>query len=83
MILPQKMGGRDWCRGVIYTYGRRPYKAQDTATETIAAAGPAGTAMVFDGRTWHRTGANVKLCTDVPRPAGSKKLSSSLKLSLA
>ena len=31
---------------------------------SIAATGPAGTAMVFDGRLWHGTGANT---TDEPR----------------
>ena len=31
---------------------------------TIAAVGPAGTALVFDGRLWHGTGANR---TDEPR----------------
>ncbi len=31
---------------------------------SIAAVGPAGTAMVFDGRLWHGTGANS---TDEPR----------------
>ena len=47
-----------------HLYGRWPYKEEDKETETIAGAGPAGTAMVFDGRTWHGTGANV---TDRPR----------------
>ena len=32
---------------------------RDTPTETIAGTGPAGTALVFDGRLWHGTGANV------------------------
>lgn len=32
---------------------------------TIAATGPAGTALVFDGRLWHGTGANM---TDKDRP---------------
>jgi ectoine hydroxylase-related dioxygenase (phytanoyl-CoA dioxygenase family) len=27
--------------------------------ETVPVCGPAGTAMVFDGRLWHQTGANV------------------------
>ena len=26
---------------------------------TVAGTGPAGTALVFDGRVWHGTGANV------------------------
>lgn len=34
--------------------------------ETVAAAAPAGAALVFDGRLWHGTGANV---TDAPRYA--------------
>lgn len=32
--------------------------------ETVAATGPAGTAVVFEGRTWHSTGVNI---TDTPR----------------
>ncbi len=34
--------------------------------ETIPAVGPAGTALIFDGRLWHGTGANR---TDAPRYA--------------
>jgi ectoine hydroxylase-related dioxygenase (phytanoyl-CoA dioxygenase family) len=34
--------------------------------ETVPAVGPAGTALIFDGRLWHGTGANV---TDEPRYA--------------
>ena len=30
----------------------------DPPTTTVAAEGPAGTAVVFDGRIWHGTGAN-------------------------
>ena len=30
----------------------------DPPTPTVAAEGPAGTAVVFDGRIWHGTGAN-------------------------
>ena len=37
----------------------RPPGEQDAAEETVAAKGQAGTAMVFDGRLWHGTGANV------------------------
>ena len=44
--------------------GRHPDKELDKEVEPIAAAGPAGTAMVFDGRMWHGTGANV---SDGPR----------------
>ncbi len=36
----------------------RPPGDQDEEEETLAAKGPAGTAMVFDGRLWHGTGAN-------------------------
>lgn len=32
---------------------------RDEPVETIAGVGPAGTAMVFDGRIWHGTGANT------------------------
>ncbi|MCY4092828.1 MAG: phytanoyl-CoA dioxygenase family protein [Caldilineaceae bacterium] len=42
----------------------RPPGEQDAEEETLAAEGPAGTAMVFDGRLWHGTGANV---SDVSR----------------
>ena len=44
--------------------GRHPDKELDKDVEPIAAEGPAGTAMVFDGRMWHGTGANV---SDGPR----------------
>lgn len=44
--------------------GRHPDKELDKNVEPVAAAGPAGTAMVFDGRMWHGTGANV---SDGPR----------------
>jgi len=37
----------------------RPPKQWDGDGETLAAEGPAGTAMIFDGRLWHGTGANV------------------------
>jgi ectoine hydroxylase-related dioxygenase (phytanoyl-CoA dioxygenase family) len=40
-----------------------PTESVDPAS-SIAAIGPAGTAMVFDGRLWHGTGANT---TDDPR----------------
>lgn len=39
--------------------GRRPDKEQDKDVVSIAAAGKAGSVMVFDGRIWHGTGANV------------------------
>lgn len=38
--------------------GRQPDPARDGAVATIGAVGPAGTAMVFDGRLWHGTGRN-------------------------
>ena len=44
--------------------GRHPDKELDKDVEPIAAEGPAGTAIVFDGRMWHGTGANV---SDGPR----------------
>lgn len=31
----------------------------DAAARTVAGTGPAGTALVFDGRIWHGTGANT------------------------
>ncbi len=37
----------------------RPPKANDDNEDTLAAEGVAGTAMVFDGRLWHGTGANI------------------------
>lgn len=37
-----------------------------SATDTIAAEGPAGSVLCFDGRLWHGTGANR---TDQPRHA--------------
>ena len=36
----------------------------DAGLEVVAATGPAGSALVFDGRIWHGTGRNV---TDEPR----------------
>ena len=36
----------------------------DEAVEVVSATGPAGSALVFDGRLWHGTGKNV---TDQPR----------------
>ena len=39
--------------------GRQPDADRDSDVETVAAEGPAGTALVLDGRTWHGTGANV------------------------
>lgn len=32
---------------------------RDTEVATVAGTGPAGTALVFDGRIWHGTGANT------------------------
>jgi ectoine hydroxylase-related dioxygenase (phytanoyl-CoA dioxygenase family) len=32
---------------------------QDESVATVAGVGPAGTALVFDGRVWHGTGANT------------------------
>jgi ectoine hydroxylase-related dioxygenase (phytanoyl-CoA dioxygenase family) len=40
--------------------GRGPdYGPEDLARPTVPVVGPAGTAMVFDGRLWHQTGANT------------------------
>ncbi len=47
-----------------HRFGRRPDKDRDGEVVTVAAAAPAGTAVIFDGRTWHGTGANV---SDGPR----------------
>ena len=37
--------------------GRQPTESLDL--QPIAAEGPAGTAVIFEGRTWHGTGANT------------------------
>ncbi len=42
-----------------HLHGRQPDQDRDNDTSTIAATGLAGSAMVFDGRLWHGTGANV------------------------
>jgi ectoine hydroxylase-related dioxygenase (phytanoyl-CoA dioxygenase family) len=40
--------------------GRQPsYSAGEGDTPTVPVCGPAGSVMVFDGRLWHQTGANV------------------------
>ena len=38
--------------------GRHPDKVLDAAVKTIGAEGPAGCAIITDGRIWHGTGAN-------------------------
>ncbi len=38
--------------------GRHPDPDRDRAVETVAAEGPAGTAVITDGRIWHGTGKN-------------------------
>jgi ectoine hydroxylase-related dioxygenase (phytanoyl-CoA dioxygenase family) len=38
--------------------GRGPTAEESTSTETVAVEGPAGSALLFDGRLWHGTGAN-------------------------
>ena len=38
--------------------GRHPDPDRDRDIETVPAEGPAGTALVTDGRVWHGTGAN-------------------------
>lgn len=42
-----------------HLWGRHPDPALDGDIETIAAEGPAGTAVITDGRIWHGTGANT------------------------
>jgi ectoine hydroxylase-related dioxygenase (phytanoyl-CoA dioxygenase family) len=38
--------------------GRQPHPERDKGVTTASAVAPAGTAMVFEGRLWHGTGAN-------------------------
>jgi ectoine hydroxylase-related dioxygenase (phytanoyl-CoA dioxygenase family) len=38
--------------------GRHPDPERDGQVETVAAEGPAGTAIITDGRVWHGTGDN-------------------------
>ena len=47
-----------------HLYGVPPAYDDVRTDEIIAAEGPAGSAMIFDGRLWHGTGANV---SDVER----------------
>jgi ectoine hydroxylase-related dioxygenase (phytanoyl-CoA dioxygenase family) len=49
-----------------HLYGRHPNVERDADVETVAAEGPAGTAIITDGRVWHGTGANS---TNAPRLA--------------
>ncbi len=42
-----------------HLYGRRPDAERDKDVVSIPAEGVAGSAMLFDGRIWHGTGANV------------------------
>ncbi len=42
-----------------HLYGRRPDKDRDKDVLSIPAEGVAGSAMLFDGRIWHGTGANT------------------------
>ena len=44
--------------------GRQPDPELDKDVESVSAIASAGTAMVFEGRLWHSTGANV---SDAPR----------------
>jgi ectoine hydroxylase-related dioxygenase (phytanoyl-CoA dioxygenase family) len=39
--------------------GHQPSAAVPHPVETVAAEGPAGTALVFEGRTWHAAGLNL------------------------
>lgn len=38
--------------------GRQPDDAMDLEANWVAAEGPAGSAVIFEGRTWHSTGVN-------------------------
>jgi hypothetical protein len=40
-------------------HGPAPEGSEGLQTESVAAEAPAGTALVFDGRLWHGTGANA------------------------
>ena len=42
-----------------HLYGRRPDAERDKDVVSIPAEGAAGSAMLFDGRIWHGTGANI------------------------
>jgi ectoine hydroxylase-related dioxygenase (phytanoyl-CoA dioxygenase family) len=42
-----------------HLYGRRPDAQRDKDVVSIPAEGVAGSAMLFDGRIWHGTGANI------------------------
>ena len=42
-----------------HVYGRRPDAERDKDVVSIPAEGAAGSAMLFDGRIWHGTGANT------------------------
>lgn len=44
--------------------GREPDNDQDRDANWVPSVGPAGTVCIFEGRTWHSTGANV---SDAPR----------------
>lgn len=44
--------------------GKEPDAYSDKDVESVPALAPAGAAMVFEGRLWHSTGANV---SDAPR----------------
>ena len=42
-----------------HLYGEQPDPSVPHKVKSIAGMGPAGTALVFDGRLWHATGSNV------------------------
>ncbi|MGI9509920.1 MAG: phytanoyl-CoA dioxygenase family protein [Geminicoccaceae bacterium] len=42
-----------------HVFGRQPDHERDKDVVSVPATGPAGNAMVFDGRLWHGTGANI------------------------
>ena len=47
-----------------HLFGRRPDAERDKDVVSVPAEGTAGSAMIFDGRIWHGTGANI---SDGPR----------------
>ena len=45
--------------------GGRPSTAEDQLLESVAAEAPPGSAVIWEGRTWHRSGENVGDATRV------------------
>ena len=42
-----------------HLFGREPDRELDQGANWTSATGPTGSVVIFDGRTWHSTGANV------------------------